>query len=345
MAITATHFWYFSRALLLKVNNLFRQHLVFNPSKMPKPHFTRPAGLDACIHLLDSVLYPPSVSHMDRRAALQLLSHQLRTLHHHLTTLKEQADSTPFRIAYCGPTAEYPPSDKLYHPSLQVVLLEPNQEFGPTFNPDGILLICDQLGETQLAFCQRTYKELRISSSCCRILLVRQPIDPQMGKRALDRGWLTLSYHDPQLHFNLKHYLQLYRQLQHQIAQLLLGVSDQYVATDRSGFKAKLDRVLNALLTSDRLSVERLCLELNYSRSHLGRKVKQATGMSITHYINHLKLEHSKYLLCQSDWPVGRISSELNYSSQQYFCHLFRRAYGLTPKQFRSKHMTNIPNS
>ena len=48
------------------------------------------------------------------------------------------------------------------------------------------------------------------------------------------------------------------------------------------------------------------------------------------------KLEEAKSMLNYSDKTVSEISEYLCFSSQSYFQNVFKRKYGMTPKEFRS---------
>ncbi|MCB0820969.1 MAG: response regulator, partial [Bacteroidetes bacterium] len=60
-------------------------------------------------------------------------------------------------------------------------------------------------------------------------------------------------------------------------------------------------------------NMESLAKELLMSRTQLHRKIKQLTNMSITQYINHIKLEKAKSLLLTSTLTVSEIAYEVGY--------------------------------
>ncbi len=83
------------------------------------------------------------------------------------------------------------------------------------------------------------------------------------------------------------------------------------------------------------LSMEALARELLMSRSQLHRKIKQLTAMSITQYINHIKLEKAKQLLLHSSLSVSEIAYEVDFEDPKYFSRVFKKAEGKTPSDFR----------
>jgi len=76
---------------------------------------------------------------------------------------------------------------------------------------------------------------------------------------------------------------------------------------------------------------------LYMSRSHLSTVFKKTTGMNLNDYIHSVKIAEAKHLLAYSDKSILMISSYLGYSSQPYFCNVFKKYTGMTPKEFQSK--------
>lgn len=74
-----------------------------------------------------------------------------------------------------------------------------------------------------------------------------------------------------------------------------------------------------------------------YTHSYLCRFFKNKTGMSMTDYVNRLKLKRAKTLLRQTNFSVTQIVSTLGFSSESYFFKLFKTEYGITPLQYRKK--------
>lgn len=75
--------------------------------------------------------------------------------------------------------------------------------------------------------------------------------------------------------------------------------------------------------------------ELLMSRTQLHRKIKQLTNMSITQYVNHIKLEKGKQMLTHSTLTVSEIAYELGFDDPKYFSKLFKKEQGKTPSAFR----------
>ena len=75
------------------------------------------------------------------------------------------------------------------------------------------------------------------------------------------------------------------------------------------------------------------------SRPHLSSKFKAETGMTLTDFILNEKTEEAKRLLRYTDKTAAVIGSYLGFSSQGHFSRVFRKYTGLSPREYREKHI------
>jgi two-component system response regulator YesN len=79
---------------------------------------------------------------------------------------------------------------------------------------------------------------------------------------------------------------------------------------------------------------------LSVSRAlHLFR---EETGMTLTGYINKLKLDYAKYLLLNSDISLAELAAELGYCDQSHFTKNFKKIEKTTPSHFRLRYKTDL---
>ena len=71
------------------------------------------------------------------------------------------------------------------------------------------------------------------------------------------------------------------------------------------------------------------------SRSWLSARFKDELGMDISEYIMQCRLEQAQKLLAHSDMSLSEISAYLCFSSQSYFQNVFKKKFGMTPRQYR----------
>lgn len=82
-------------------------------------------------------------------------------------------------------------------------------------------------------------------------------------------------------------------------------------------------------------------LELSgYSREHLSRSVKKHLHMTLSEFINSLRINWICNMLINTDVPITDLCFEAGFSSLSYFYRIFKAATGMTPSDFRQKHTT-----
>lgn len=96
----------------------------------------------------------------------------------------------------------------------------------------------------------------------------------------------------------------------------------------------------NALLIIRRSVVEKCSLtslanELFVSREHLARTFKKETGQTVSQFISNLKLVEAKKLILDNVQSISNIANMLGFSSSSQFSNIFKREFGLSPKEFR----------
>jgi len=74
---------------------------------------------------------------------------------------------------------------------------------------------------------------------------------------------------------------------------------------------------------------------LHLSLSYLNEAVKEATGFTVSYWIQHEILLEAKRLLYYGGGSVKEIAYELGYDDHAYFSRLFKRVVGKTPGAFR----------
>lgn len=87
-----------------------------------------------------------------------------------------------------------------------------------------------------------------------------------------------------------------------------------------------------------KISIDELAKKLGTSRTQLHRKMKALTGMSITNYINHIRIEKAKHLLVNTKLNSSQIAYEVGFESATYFSKVFKTELHISPVSYREKH-------
>lgn len=97
---------------------------------------------------------------------------------------------------------------------------------------------------------------------------------------------------------------------------------------------AKISHVLEA--NHGRISRKKLEEIMNYNGEYLNRIVKKFTGMNLALYGQTFYLNRAKQLLLETDKSIAEIIEELGFSNRHHFYQIFKKRFGLTPKEFRN---------
>lgn len=73
---------------------------------------------------------------------------------------------------------------------------------------------------------------------------------------------------------------------------------------------------------------------VHLSPYHFGRLFKQTIGSSPYQYLLQLRIEYAKRLIAEGAGPLGDIAYQLNFSDQAHFSNAFRKATGVSPRQY-----------
>lgn len=106
------------------------------------------------------------------------------------------------------------------------------------------------------------------------------------------------------------------------------------------GLLYKLDHIINTYFTNE-LTNAQIAEMLFISERQLSRIASKYYGTSIHHAIIDRRLVAAEKLLYDSDMTVESIGAYVGYNSKSGFYRDFRKKYGVTPIEYRSKYVKN----
>lgn len=77
--------------------------------------------------------------------------------------------------------------------------------------------------------------------------------------------------------------------------------------------------------------------KLYLSKKQVSRIIKKNFNCSLSDLITQKKLSVACLLLTETDLPISKIISSINFETPNYFYTLFKQNYNLSPLQYRKK--------
>lgn len=74
---------------------------------------------------------------------------------------------------------------------------------------------------------------------------------------------------------------------------------------------------------------------LGYNGDYLTRIIRQYTGMNFVEYAQSFSMKEAEHLLSETDKSIGDICLSLGYVNRTHFNNIFKKKYGLSPKEYR----------
>lgn len=100
-------------------------------------------------------------------------------------------------------------------------------------------------------------------------------------------------------------------------------------------------QIIVALMRDDlrrERSLDELARRVSLSRSRFQHLFKAETGTSPAHYLRDLRLDRARELLETSLLSIKQVMAGVGISDKSHFVREFKKAYGLTPTQYRAAH-------
>ena len=108
--------------------------------------------------------------------------------------------------------------------------------------------------------------------------------------------------------------------------------------TDTDGLLNKIFAFVEDSFGAD-CSLKKLAEKTGYDYAYLSRIFRKIVGISYNAYVNQFRLSHACYLMENTDFSIIQCALESGYESVRSFNRNFKAYLGITPKEYREKHI------
>ncbi len=121
----------------------------------------------------------------------------------------------------------------------------------------------------------------------------------------------------------------------------IIRIRNQVTGIDISNENSLVFKIKQYVLKNyrNKISLDELSQTIYLSTSYLSSYFKKQTGQTISEYMIIVRIEQAKRLLVESNDTVNQIAEQVGYSGYRYFSTLFKNITGVTPIQYRLKHI------
>jgi len=129
--------------------------------------------------------------------------------------------------------------------------------------------------------------------------------------------------------------LQILDKLTKQKSSLL--ASDYYKAARSTANEKRVNTVCRFLQknAAENLSIHEIAGLVNLSVTAFCKFFKRATGLTVTDYLNDIRIGNACELLIETDLQIKEIAYQVGFQSLTYFNRVFLKKKKLTPREFR----------
>ena len=107
---------------------------------------------------------------------------------------------------------------------------------------------------------------------------------------------------------------------------------------EKSGFYIEKAKKLITMHIKDgtgEISVGLLANEMGLSKNYFGKIFKASTGMSLSNYVNNLRIKQATELLRTTNMKIYEVGRAVGFENQHYFSVAFKQNVGVSPSEFR----------
>jgi len=100
----------------------------------------------------------------------------------------------------------------------------------------------------------------------------------------------------------------------------------------------RLNEIMNYIHTNYlTVTLDELADEFHLSKPYLSKYIKEKSGMTFGDILKEIRMKKARAMLKSSSATVESIAESVGYQNVEHFNRLFKKAYNITPVQFRNQ--------
>ena len=88
---------------------------------------------------------------------------------------------------------------------------------------------------------------------------------------------------------------------------------------------------------TEELTVQALSKRFCLSKAALYKAFSQELGTTVNEFVTSVRMERARELLLTTDWLVIEVAEAVGITNYTYFCKLFKKLHGVSPKNWRTE--------
>lgn len=236
----------------------------------------------------------------------------------------DRQTTTPERISFIHAGNVTPMTIGVYHRTTSLSDA-PYKRYGMKFTPKIAKRCIDQIGEKNFN---------KVMSHLCYEL---SPECQKKVRQMFEDMLYEYEHYDSNSEFIIEGIL----------GHLIITILREGKAAESADTKLNIqDETINEILDyldlhyAENPSIETLANLAGLSASHFMKRFRECTGASYKTYLNCHKIHLAQNMLVNTKLSVSQISEKLGFCNSNYFCNVFNKIYGNSPREFRKEHIT-----
>ncbi len=180
---------------------------------------------------------------------------------------------------------------------------------------------------------------MELFEECCSFF------DPEIYERLLENKYIQfhidmerIQFFDKSvityIHCNDVFQKKKYEKLLVTLLLSFITLPEFYKSSSLNDFQSKCITVISEVFHKPN-AIELAHQQLQFNKSYLSKKFKDVFGVTMTDYINEMRVNYASYLLSVTEYTLPHICELIGLESLPYFNKLFKAYYHITPAKYR----------